>query len=99
MQAAGIAVFLLLGTEYAVAQAAPSGSEADLRVEADLLFKRMLVRPNDLEATFRYSEIETKLGDYEAAIGALERMLFYNPNLPRVKFELGLLYFRLQSEI
>ena len=41
--------------------------------------------------------VETKLGDYEAAIGALERMLFYNPNLPRVKLELGVLYFRLHS--
>ena len=72
-------------------------SEADLRSEADVLFKRMLVKPNDLDTTFRFSEIETKLGDYEAAIGALERMLFYNPNLPRVKLELGLLYFRLHS--
>ena len=57
----------------------------------------MLVRPNDLETTFRYSQIEEKLGDYEAAIGALERMLFYNPNLPRVKLELGLCYFKLHS--
>ena len=72
-------------------------SEADLRNEADILFKRMLVKPNDLDAAFRFSEVETKIGDYEAAIGALERMLFYNPNLPRVKLELGLLYFRLHS--
>ncbi len=79
-----------------VANPAPP-SETDLRGEADLLFKRMLVKPNDLDVAFRFSEVETKLGDYEAAIGALERMLFYNPNLPRVKLELGLLYFRLHS--
>src|SRR4029453_1403741 len=30
-------------------------------------------------------------------IGALERMLFFNPNLPRVKLELGVLYFKLGS--
>ncbi|SED12086.1 hypothetical protein SAMN05519104_2838 [Rhizobiales bacterium GAS188] len=88
---------LLFATGYASAQTPPQGSPDELRAEADVLFKRMLVKPNDLDAAFRFSEIETKLGDYEAAIGALERMLFYNPNLPRVKLELGLLYFRLHS--
>ena len=38
-----------------------------------------------------------KLGDNEAALGALERMLLFNPNLPRVQLELGALYFRLGS--
>ncbi|MBV9519233.1 MAG: hypothetical protein JO068_14050 [Hyphomicrobiales bacterium] len=93
--AAIAAAFVLFGTTMALAQSAPT--DADLRAQADTLFKRMLVKPNDLDAAFRFSEIETKLGDYEAAIGALERMLFYNPNLPRVKLELGLLYFRLHS--
>ena len=74
-----------------------SPDDTALRAEADALFKHLLAKPNDLDAAFRFSEIETKLGDYEAAIGALERMLFYNPNLPRVKLELGLLYFRLRS--
>jgi len=80
-----------------LAQTAPTPDAAQLRAEADVLFKRMLVKPNDLDATFKYAEIETKLGDYEAAIGALERMLFYNADLPRVKLELGLLYFKLRS--
>ena len=74
-----------------------TSSDTDLKAQADVLFKHLLAKPNDLDAAFRFSEIETKLGDYEAAIGALERMLFYNPNLPRVKLELGLLYFRLHS--
>jgi hypothetical protein len=93
---AAAVVFMFLSAASAWAQA-PSSADTDLHAEADTLFKRMLVKPNDLDAAFRYSEIETKLGDYEAAIGALERMLFYNPNLPRVKLELGLLYFRLHS--
>jgi len=95
-----IVVLLVLpsfGIGQAFAQAASNPSEIELRAQADVLFKRMLVKPNDLDAAFRYSDIETKLGDYEAAIGALERMLFYNPKLPRVKLELGLLYFRLHS--
>ena len=58
---------------------------------------RQLAKPDDLDATFKFAQIEEQLGDYESAIGALERMLFYNKNLPRVKFELGALYFRLRS--
>src|ERR1700731_4317423 len=88
---------VLLGPGVALAQPVSVPTDADLRAEADALFKRLLVKPNDLDVAFRFSEIETKLGDYEAAIGALERMLFYNPNLPRVKLELGLLYFKLRS--
>ena len=83
------------------AQAAPPSAapmtDANKRIAADLLFKRLLIKPDDLDAGFRYAELETELGDYEAAIGALERMLYYNPNLPRVKLQLGVLYFHLRS--
>jgi tetratricopeptide (TPR) repeat protein len=72
-------------------------NDADKRITADLLFKRLLLKPDDLDAGFRYAELETELGDYEAAIGALERMLYYNPNLPRVRLQLGVLYFHLHS--
>ena len=81
---------------YPLAGKADGGAEA-LKVEADALFKRILVKPDDLATAFRFAEIETQLGDYEAAIGALERMLFYNKDLPRVRLELGVLYFRLGS--
>ena len=37
------------------------------------------------------------LGNFESAISALERMLLFNPDLPRVRLELGVLYFRLGS--
>ena len=47
----------------------------------------MLKEPN-LDVAFRYAEVSTKLHDFEAAIGALERMLFFNASLPRVKLEL-----------
>ena len=72
-------------------------SNGDKLIAADLLFKRLLIKPDDLDAGFRYAELETELGDYEAAIGALERMLYYNPNLPRVQLQLGVLYFHLRS--
>lgn len=91
----GVAIVMM--STGAQAETPPPEEPAQLRAEADLLFKRMLVRPDDLDAAFRFAEIEARLGDYEAAIGALERMLFYNNNLPRVRLELGLLYFRLGS--
>jgi hypothetical protein len=65
--------------------------------EYDALLARMLKDPSNLEVSFRYAELATLRGDYEAAIGALERMLLYNANLPRVRIELGALYFRLGS--
>lgn len=63
----------------------------------DVLFKKVFDDPADLDAAFRFAGVATGRGDYEAAIGALERMLFFNPDLPRVKFELGVLYFKLGS--
>jgi tetratricopeptide (TPR) repeat protein len=63
----------------------------------DALLAQMLKDPSNLDVTFRYAELAAQRGDYEAAIGALERMLFYNADLPRVRIELGALYFRLGS--
>ena len=63
----------------------------------DALFKQMFQNPSNLEISFKFAELAAARGDYEAAIGALERMLFFNPNLPRVKLELGVLYFKLGS--
>ena len=62
-----------------------------------MLFAHVLKDPANVDVSFRYAEVATRMGDYEAAIGALERIIFYNPNLPRVRLELGVLYFRLGS--
>lgn len=61
------------------------------------LFQIMLSRPSDLDATLRYAVSTEQKGDLEASIGALERLLFYNPELYRARYELGKLYFRLGS--
>jgi len=63
--------------------------------EYKALFKRMFDDPTNVELTFRFAELAIKLGDYEAAIGALERIQYFNPHLPRVKLQLGALYFKL----
>lgn len=61
------------------------------------LFERTIREPMNHELTFEFVRGAVGNGDYEAAIGALERLLFYNPNLSRVKYELGTLYFRMGS--
>ena len=63
----------------------------------DSLFGNVLRDPSNLDLSFKFAETATRRGDYEAAIGALERMIFYNPGLARVRLELGVLYFRLGS--
>jgi hypothetical protein len=70
---------------------------AIVQSDYDALFQQMFQNPSNLEISFKFAEQAAARGDYEAAIGALERMLFFNPNLPRVKLELGVLYFKLGS--
>jgi len=93
---AGIVLFGLIGGP-AAAQTASTADRSALEARKQALFARMLGNPNDLDATFAYADAAARLGDNEAAIGALERMLLFNPNLPRVELELGALYFRLGS--
>jgi hypothetical protein len=86
----------------AVAAAAPSNvqlTQAQLQAQYDALFQQMLRDPSNLDLMFQFAAVATRLENYEAAIGTLERMLLFNPNLPRVKLELGVLYFRLGSYV
>ena len=96
-----LAVALLLGASVAAAETgsgeATPETRAQLEAEYNQAFGQMLKNPADLDVTFRFAKLATKLGNDEAAISALERMLLFNPDLPRVRFELGVLYFRLGS--
>ena len=90
---AGVIATLSLGTfSVPSAHAQASAAFAD-----DYLFRTMLNSPSNLDATLQYAVSSKQTGDIEASIGTLERLLFYNPNLSRVRFELGMLYFRLGS--
>jgi hypothetical protein len=93
--AAALWLLLVAGGGPSLAQSAAAATAAASNPQYQALFKRMYADPSNLDVTFQFAELATQLGDYEAAIGALERMLFYNPNLPRVKLELGVLYFRM----
>jgi hypothetical protein len=69
----------------------------DASDEQERLHAQMLREPTNYQVTFAYVKVATDRGDYEAAIAALERLLYYNPNLAHVKYELGTLYFKLRS--
>lgn len=78
---------------------APAGraQTSDPRAEQQRLFEITRRQPGDHAATARYVEASMRLGDTEAAIGALERLAFFDPTSARVKYELGLLYERIGS--
>lgn len=99
MRRAFALVFVVIGLIAAPASA-QNLSEVDrgrLQAQKEALFQRMLRDPANLDVAFAYADVSAKLGDNEAAVSALERMLLFNPNLPRVDLELGALYFRMGS--
>jgi tetratricopeptide (TPR) repeat protein len=87
----------LLGFGSLSAQELSAAERAQLQAQKDALFQKSLRNPADLDTAFAYADAAAKLGDNEAAVSALERMLLFNPNLPRVQLELGALYFRMGS--
>ena len=95
------AVVLLTGApaqaQFQTAEALTGQDFADLKAEVAAAFQEVLDDPANLDKSFRYAELAIRIGDYEGAITSLERMLLFNPDLPRVRLELGVLYFRLGS--
>src|SRR5437762_8505820 len=69
----------------------------ELQREYDEAFEETLKKPADLDVLFKFATLASQTGDLEGAISALERMLLINGNLPRVRLELGALYYRLKS--
>ena len=76
---------------------APAAADTSAATERDVLFHRTLKHPQDVPLALTYADACAGMGDYEGAIGALERVLFYAPNDAHVKAALGLLYARLHS--
>jgi tetratricopeptide (TPR) repeat protein len=63
----------------------------------DAAFDAMQADPGNSNKALAYAQAAIKYGDLEGAVGALERLLIIDPNLPRVRLELGVLYYKLQS--
>jgi len=87
-----------LAAPPARAQATPAAADkADLERQYDEAFQETLRKPADLDVLFKYASLASQTGDLEGAISTLERMLLINADLPRVRLELGVLYYRLAS--
>lgn len=83
-------------SDAAMAQAVPQDAAA-LDEAYNKAFQDLFGDPGNLDKSFHFAELAVQKGNYEAAITALERMLLVNPDLPRVRLELGVLYFRIGS--
>ena len=92
-----ISSFMTLVLGFSVAVSAGVVGKDEIRKEFDKTFYQMLEDPSDVNVTMHYAKLAAQLEDYEAAIPALERILLFNPELPRIKQELGVLYYRLDS--
>lgn len=79
-----------------VAQAAPR-RVGSLPTDYDSAFREMMAQPTDLDLTFRFAELAIVAGDLEGAVSAFERLLIFNPDLPRIRYELARLYMQLNS--
>lgn len=69
----------------------------DIEARRKALLHAMLQDPSNLDVAFEYASLSSQVGDYEAAISTLERMLIFAPNTPRLQLELGILYYKLGS--
>lgn len=87
----------LAAATHAHAQTAPQATNAETRRQYDAAFAAMLAEPGNLDKIFKFAELAVAVGDLEGAVSALERMLLIEANLPRVRLELGVLYYRLGS--
>ncbi|MBS0522916.1 MAG: tetratricopeptide repeat protein [Proteobacteria bacterium] len=60
-------------------------------------FQETLEKPTDAPTLLRYARLAVEVGDLEAAVSAYERFLMIDGDQPRVRYELGVLYYRLRS--
>jgi hypothetical protein len=86
-------VLLALVALHGAARAADTSE----RAAYEAAFEAMERDPGNSDKALAYAEAAIAVRDYEGAIGALERLLIFNPNLPRIRLETGVLYFRLGS--
>ena len=93
-----LGIFLLLATVLVGCETAQqSAASVELQNKQNAAFQEMLKDPGNLEVVMAYAQAATKAGDYEGAVAAYEGMLIIDSNLPRVRLELGILYYRLKS--
>ena len=87
------AVVVLVG----IAGGAVAQQPSDLQAQIRRAFDDLLANPTDIRLIYRYAQLQIQAGNYEAAAGALEQMTILAPDQPRVQFELGAIYMRMNA--
>lgn len=86
-----------LATLLLVLGMAPTAQASVAEENLESAFAAMLAEPGNTGLTLRYARAAIEAADFEAAIGALEGLLMMSPDLTRVRVDLGVLYYRLES--
>ena len=73
------------------------GDSASLQAELDKIYQSLLVDPSDAKLNRRMIDIAVQLQDYDAAIGAVERLIFYDPTNAALQLEAARLYMQIES--
>lgn len=76
---------------------AATGDPAALRAELNAIYARLLADPTDRALNRRMIDLAVQLKDYDAAIGAVERLIFYDPNNAALQVEAAKLYMQVES--
>lgn len=95
-----LSVILVLTTLLAACAAGDSaqrGPSPELQRQYNEAFQEMLAQPGDLTVALKYAAVATKAGDLEGAVSTYEGVLMVDSDLPQVRLQLGLLYYRLKS--
>ncbi len=92
-----VAASFILMIGMFVALQAQAASLSDNQAKLERLYGELLADPANVDKTLEYSELAVEVGDYEAAIPPLERLLITNPGANKIKLELGIMYYLLGS--
>lgn len=72
-------------------------AQAATQAEFDAAYEAVLNNPENLQGVLDLARIAIELGEYEIAVGALERVMLSASDIPSVRADLGFLYYRLGS--
>ncbi len=70
---------------------------ATLKSQLDATYQQLLIDPSDRALNRRLIDLAVQLQDYDAAIGAVERLIFYDPGNAALQLEAARYYMQIQS--
>jgi len=86
-------VFVLANTSTGMAD------DAALKAELDASYEQLLKDPSNKNLNLNYASVAMRMKDYEAAISPLERVLMVEPENVKIRFQVGVLYRALGSNV